>query len=289
MTTSANDISVVLSGGTTNINPSLSLGGDPSSSPISSGSLNNLFLDIAADRDEDKENYRCLYIFNDGDTAIYNMNVYVEQQSNEGSVMEIGILEKNESQRIIINGTITGGNLILQYTNKTFTWSHNSNLGLWANNLQVALENLTNSTNNKKFFRSVAVTAQQTSSNQRVFDIKWSGKDAKRNFETIFVTKNSQNQEIGNLLEPLGTIAVSTSVSQQGYPINTIANEIDSENTPPGNVGFFRASSISPVVIPRLDPEEGFPLWVKRFTPQEASARENDGFSLMITAQSLDK
>ena len=70
--------------------------------------------------------------------------------------------------------------------------------------------------------------------------------------------------------------------------MNTIAVEIDSENTVPGNVGFYEASQDSPIIIPRLQSNEIFPLWIKRYVSVEAAAKANDGFSLVIRAQSLE-
>ena len=58
------DIVYFMSGGSGNSNPNNSIGGDPSSSPIS-GLVNNLFDNISPEETTaGKTDYRCFYIFN---------------------------------------------------------------------------------------------------------------------------------------------------------------------------------------------------------------------------------
>jgi hypothetical protein len=282
MSTSADDISIVLSGGNGNIFPNQSLGGDPSASPIPNGTLNNLFSDISADRTEQTEEaYRCIYIFNDGDTTVWDVKLYVIGNSTDGSVTEIGIEERNEAQRILINGSVTGGTLTLKYKQTEFTTTYNSDLAVWANDLQTQIQTI-------EEFKYVRVSAQNAGSGQIVFDVRWAGKDSKRNFDKIEIATNQQNVPTGNLLEPAGQITVNISVLQQGGPINTIAGEINVETTPPNYVGFFVASAASPITLPRLDPNDGFPLWIKRTVTLDAVPQANDGFSLIVSAQWLE-
>jgi hypothetical protein len=282
MSTSADDISIVLSGGNGNIFPNQSLGGDPSASPIPNGVLNNLFSDISSERTEESEDaYRCIYVFNDGDATVWDLKIYTIGNSSDGSTSEIGIEERNEAQRIVVTGSATGGTLTLKYKQTEFTTTYNSDLALWANNLQNQIETI-------EEFKYVRISAQSASSGSVVFDIRWSRKDAKRNFDKIEIATNQQGASVGNLLQPLGQIAVNISVLQQGGPINTIASEINVETTPPNYVGFFVASFASPITIPRLDPSDGFPLWIKRTVTLDAVPQSNDGFSLVVQAQWLE-
>lgn len=281
MTTTADDISIVLSGGSVNLNPSLSLGGDPSYSPIPSGVINNLFADVPSERTDDLESYRCIYICNDGDSTVWDLEVWIQQTGTNGSQMEIGILESNETQRISINSSVSGGNLNLKYKNANFVWEYNNNLTTWADNLQTLLEELENPSDSTRFFRNVTVNAQSiASSNQFIFDISWSGKDAKRNFDIIQIQNNQ--------LAPPST-NVFISVSRSGSPVNTIAVQLDAETTTPGDVGFFAASASSPIFIPKLEPADCFPLWIKRFVQQQVAAKADDGFTLALRAQSLEE
>lgn len=284
MTTAASDISIVLSGGTSNINPNLSLGGDPSSSPIPNGVLNNLFDNISSTEAFDgTEDYRCIYIFNDGDTTIWNAKVYISGSTVNGATIELGINESNETQRISITGTMTGGQLILSYKGRTFPLVYDSDLGIMSTELQKSIQNLTiSSLSDEKFFKEVIVTAQSAANNTVIFDIKWSGKDGKRNFEKFEIA------ESGNQLVPLGTIIATLSVIQEGSPINTITGNTSAETNPPGGVGFYVPSENSPITIPFLAPSDGFPLWIKRSVPSGSSALELDGFTMRFAAESLE-
>lgn len=284
MTTTANDISVVLSGGTGNIDPTNSLGGDPSSTPLISGNLNNLFDDVSSDQSTNGfEDFRCIYIFNDGDTTIWNFQIWIAVDDQGGSTMELGIVNRNEAQRITISGGVSGGTVTLQYGGRQFTTSYNSDLSIWASDIEDALMNLTHTPSGSDyFFKKVDVTAQTSGGGTVIFDINWSGKDAERNFEKIGLVTN------GNLLEPLNNVNISFATTSEGAPINTIASEIDVSTTPPGGVAFSAAPEGVPIFIPRLDANDGFPLWIMRSTPAGTVAKESDGFTIQFSAQSLE-
>lgn len=283
MTTTANDISVWLSGGASNINPNQSLGGDPSISPIVNNTLNNLFDDVTAEEALDGvENYRCIYIFNDGDTTIWNVKLFIFADEAAGASMEIGIYERNESQRLTITGASPSltGKIVLSYSGNAFDLFYNSNISIMASDLQAALEELVkDEETGEKFFKNITVTAQGTAENN-IFDIKWDGKDAKRSFESLVLTSNQ--------LTPATGVTVSLSTIQNGSPINTIASGIGNENTPPGGVGFFAATLASPITIPFLAPDDALPLWIKRTVVAGTAAVENDQFTLRILAESLE-
>lgn len=281
MTTSADDISIVLSGGSTNINANNSLGGNPSSSPITDAVLNNLFDDIStAESDAGNEDYRCIYVFNDGDTTIYSVKVWIFEDFEDGSAMELGIENRNEAQRITIaGGTVTGGTFDLIYNDANITSTYRSDLAQWASELQDAIEGMLNG-DGDPYFKEVGVTAQTGSGGSIFFDVRWTGSDAKRSFDDFTIDNNT--------LTPLGTITATQSTVVQGAPVNAISVEINVETTPPGGVGFLVPTASAPITIPRLDPNDGFPLWIKRITSAGSAAKENDGLVLRISAQSLE-
>jgi hypothetical protein len=283
MTTSANDIFVSLSGGTSNINPNLSLGGEPSIFPILRSSLNNLFDDVKSDvSQEGIEDYRCIYIFNDGDTTIWNVKLFISFENTNGAIVQIGIYELNEYQRLIITGASpsTTGKIVLSFSGQTFDLVYNPNIPNMAVDLENSLNNLIKDVSTgEKFFKDVFVTAQGTTETN-VFDIRWRGKDSKRSFDRINLANN------GNQLDP--TANVSLSVIQSGSPINTIAGEINNKTTPPSGVLFSNSTFENPILIPFLDPNDGLPLWVKRTVVAGTTATENDGFNLRIEAESLE-
>lgn len=279
MSTNADSISVVLSGGTVNINPNDSIGGDPSSTPVLSGVLNNLFDDVSPEESRDGyEDYRCIYFFNDGDTTVYSIKVWIYDDFSEGAEMELGVENRDETQRITLSGAVvTGGSLTLSYKGQNFVSNYNADLGVWATELQDTLNNLSDGMGGN-FFGDVSVVAQNAGADTVIFDIRFSGEDGKRNHDKF--------EEVSNDLTPLGNVDVFITVPQEGAPINTIAAEINLETTPPGGVGFFAASETTPIELPKLAPDEGFPLWVKRNISAGAEPKENDGFILRFSAQS---
>jgi hypothetical protein len=276
MLTNANDLTLVLSGGAANLNPNAALGGDPSSTPITDDVINNLFSDVSKEETVDGiEDYRCIYVFNDGETSVYNVSLWIEDFVN-GADMEIGVESRNESQRITISGAIvTGGSFTLSYKANNFVSNYNSDLGVWSAALQTAINALLDDDDNP-YFHQVTVIAQSLGTSI-IFDIIFNDLDAKRNFDKFLVVSND--------LTPTVSILVTT--TQEGAPINTIASEINVSTTPPGGVGFFAATSDNPIVLPIFNPSEGFPVWIKRTVSSGSIATENDGFILKIRAESL--
>jgi hypothetical protein len=51
---------------------------------------------------------------------------------------------------------------------------------------------------------------------------------------------------------------------------------------------FFAAVEDDPIILPKIMPAEGFPLWIKRTTVAGAEAVENDGFRLRMVIDSLN-
>jgi hypothetical protein len=277
MTTTPDQISIVLSGGSTNINPNNSIGGDPSSAPIVDGVLNNLFADVSSDNSlTGRTDYRCVYVFNDGDTPVYNVQLWISNDFQDGSILQIGCEYRDESQRITITGAVTGGSAIFSYLGKPFTSNYNSDLGLWATSLQTAILDLVDDDDNN-FFSDLTVVAQTGPSNTIIFDVLFFGDDGKKNFDKFVLVSNS--------LTPSVTIAVST--PQEGAPVNTVAVDLNTETTPPGGVTFLDAGTASRIALPKLLPADGLPIWFQRTTDAGAAAKERDGFTLSFSAESL--
>lgn len=91
MSITADQISFLLSGGTSNSNPARSIGGAASSIPVL-GTLNNLFSDItSAEATAGKTDYRCFYIKNGSSSTLYSTSVYIDSQSSGGSKVQIGL------------------------------------------------------------------------------------------------------------------------------------------------------------------------------------------------------
>lgn len=265
MVATASDLSIVLTGGTSNIDPNESLGGDPSSTPIS-GVLNNLFENVNDDDALDgRIDYRCVYVFNDSaSNTFYNMSYYLEA-GGTGEV-ETGITFTHEVQRINIIGTVTGGSFSVSYTPpglplETQTVNYNADPNIWRANLETAINNIST--------LDVTVSVGGTGGN-RIFDITF----------TDYRYHDVLTVNIGSLTGGLLTNSVSKITG--GSPINSIPALLDASTTAPAGISFSVPSVGSPTTIGTLYPEEGFPLWVKRVTDAGTAAATNVGFNLKI-------
>jgi hypothetical protein len=272
--TTAADISVVLSGGSNNMIPNASLGGNPSVTPIVTNVLDNLFDDISSDQNNAGfTDYRCIYFFNDGDTTIYSVNTYILSEQDGGAVMKIGVIEFDEFQRIAMVGLPTGGSAVLSYDGFNVTFDYDPSISVMATSLQNALNSLVDS-NNVPVLQDVSITAQPIQSTI-LFDIVFAGRDGSRSHPTIHVVSNSFTP----------SVTMSITKVQSGCPINSIASEINNPTTPPGGVAFVPVST--QISLPLLRTGDGFPLWVQRTVAPNTAAKANDGFTLRFQAESL--
>jgi hypothetical protein len=283
MVTTATNISIVLSGGSTNASPANSIGGTPSNTPITSHVINNLFQDISADEQEGGfEDYRCFYIFNDGDTPIYTIRLWITEEVINGASIEMGIKTSSEIQRITISPIPTTGSVTLSFEGIQFILNANSNVAVLANELKNKLNSLIND-EGYSALKQVNVTGQSLT-NQIVFDIDFSGglgglgRDDKKDHGIIAVVSDTFNND--------AEITVAT--IQEGSPVNSIAELIETPLAQPAGVEFFQPTEVSPITIAYLFPSEGFPIWVKRVATEDAIPIENDGFTFRLKANSLD-
>lgn len=270
-------MSLVLSGGSGNNDPNLSLGGQPSAFPITSGQLNNLFDDVTAEEASDGLNeYRAVYIFNDGLETVYNVKLWLDSQTEGGSDIFIGVTEQDEVQRLTILGTTTSGTITMSYNSKPFTTNFDANINIWAQNIQSSMNGLLND-DDEPMLNDVIVTGQISGIN-RFFDITYTGIDGKRDHPIVLIVSNNLSPDS----------LTSTSLLLQGSPVNTVAPAIDVETTPPGGVTFYNATIDSPINILKLNPGEGFPFWLKRTTLSGATTLKRDAAVLKIRIQSLN-
>lgn len=280
MATSFQDITFVLSGGAGNSDPNFSIGGDPSTSVIVSA-INNLFSNLSPDDlAEDLTDYRCFYVFNDGDSTIYSVKLWIDSEVDLGSTILMGVDSKDETQRITIDGTITGGYFILQYTTVSgiFNTGHilfDNDIVVWAANIADAINTLTDS-NSEVIFGDVEVVPSPTPSGV-YFDILFKNSDGSSNHNELSLA-TSGNNLVG---PPIPNITIS--VIQGGSPVNTIAPLLDVATTPPTGVFFSYPEQNSPIIIPKLRPLDGLPIWIQRNTLATAEPVENDGFTFGLS------
>lgn len=82
---SQKDLSFVFSGGSGNLDPSQSLGGNSSAYPLKDG-INNLFDDVQLTGNTITD-YRCFYVFNDNETqTLFNVAVWIDNSKAESDI-----------------------------------------------------------------------------------------------------------------------------------------------------------------------------------------------------------
>lgn len=255
------DIGFFLSGGSTNSNPSASLGGSPSGSVLQ-GSMNNLFSDIASeDATNGKTDYRCFYVFNKSEVDhLYDAEIYLESQVANGATVSIGVQTSTEVQRISIVGPVYFGGLDMRYGSQDFTVAWGGSAGAFETNLQAGLGGIA---------PGVSVATEVQGNNYK-FTISFLGGSDKRSHPLLEVMNNG-------LLAP-DTPIVSVARVAEGSPINSVAPLLSVSSVPPARVSFQGST----IAVGDLGPGDGLPVWVKRVTPAGTDYIKNDGFTFGI-------
>lgn len=264
------DINFVLSGGNSNSDPALSLGGLPSNTQIGS-SINALFDDVSNDEMEaGMQDYRCIYVFNDSnDGYLYNCKVYVFSQVAGGASVQLGVTQNNDVQVIHITAedVIQEGSYTISFEGNELEILFDSDFTVWGQNLQNALNSLDN-------VNGVIVNTSTSSEMDVTFTVSFAGRMGNKYFELLSLVSN-------NLLSN-GDIDIEITKDTNGSPINIIAGEIAADTVVPANVAFQDTSSTDALEIGTLGPTDGFPLWIKRTSLIGADAKQNDGFTLRL-------
>lgn len=264
------DINIVLSGGSNNRDPNSSLGGDPSRTPVSS-SINNVFDNISESESETGSvDYRCIYVFNDNQIdSLFNCRLFIDSQVLGGGTVQIGLDVKDDVQTIgiVAEEGITAGSIAMSYEGVEFIFDFDEDLGIWAQNLQDALNAI-------YLLSETTVALSNPSTGVFNFIITFTGADGGRSHDLIELISN-------NLLSP-GDITINIEKLTVGSPINTIAPEIALDTVPPSGVVFSNTSPVSVLNIGQLRPLDGFPVWLKRTVLSNTAAKQNDNFILRI-------
>lgn len=263
---------MVLSGGTSNTNPNYSLGGPPSATMVQNDNLNNLFQNLTStDLANGLVDYRCIYLFNDGDSTIYNMSFWIVEETPGGSGVNIGISAYNETQRVTVTGQPEGGSLTITCGDVTFTSAFNPDPVQWAADMQTQANIAF--TADDIVPSDVQVTTQYLGAGQGyTFDFYFNGFNSHRSYPLFGIASNA--------LTPKTT--VSTSIIIQGSPINVGAPRVNVSTQAPAGINFLTpnptAATALGLVI--LRPFDGFSLWFRRTTLPGTQPVENDGFTI---------
>ncbi len=277
MTISASDINFYYSGGSNNLDPSKSIGGQASVNLIE-GISNSIFSDVNdVAVTESKIDYRCFYIFNTSELySLYETNIYVLAQAGSGDVysnVTLGLSTSTEVQNLNISltGTPASGSFKLQYeTSTTDSISYSSDADEMASNIEKELNRLSVPGGN---FSGVIVNASSNSD----FLISFLGSENNRNHELLLATDLN--------ITPSATITVAE--TSQGQPVNSEAPLLPNSLTTPFGVVFSDTSSGNKISIGDLRPGDGVPIWIKRSTEGSTSSTVDLEFKLRISGKSI--
>jgi hypothetical protein len=260
-------ITFVLSGGVTNQDPNLSLGGPPSPTPVDDV-INNLFADVTGKQVEDGyTDYRCFYIFNDSTDDFADFKVWIDSQSVDGATCDLGIIQANEMQDLtFIN--VSGGTFQLSLDGHvTGDIAYAFDPTILATNILLGLRKLPNAT-------QVEVTFQGGNS----FRVEWKNLEKNKRYPLLILSTNNLEQN-----DPLQPATIVIEEFQAGTPINAIAPDIGIPTSPPAGVVFSQPGVNTPLEIGVLKPSEGFSLWLRRTTEAETQPTPNDGLVIKCT------
>jgi hypothetical protein len=260
------DTKCFLSGGSSNGDPLLSLGGDVSITEAGG----DLFDDFQPEESSTGlEDYRCIYIFNGLTDPINGVEVWLESPPLSSAAVLLGVDEADDMQEINLSFFSGIGTFTLDFDGRDIVVSADSDLGIFAQNFQDSLrddEDLTD----------VIVQAKLIDTTVN-FTVIFTGLDGRRK-QPVFGLKNNS---LG------GSPAISINQTSIGSPINATAETIDNDIKAPLNPEFRETTRALPIIIPHLAVNEGFPLWFKRTVEVNPAPTRNDGFFLQIFTQPI--
>lgn len=262
MTLTTSQINFYYSGGANNSTPSNSIGDVPSSFLVL-GQINNLFSNITSTQSVGgKVDYRCFYVFNDSNSDIlYDASIFVFYQEKGGSTVQVGLATTTEIQKIQIAGSISSGNLVLNYGNKSFSCDWGGSANSFSNNIIHGLASIG--------VNDVEVISSFSSLNE--FTLNFKGQSDKRNHPLLTVKQNNFSNTSVTIKKEVG-----------GEPINSIAPLLATDAVTPARVSFSDTSSNTKLFLGDLLPGDSFPVWVKRTTPAGADFTINDNFVFRV-------
>lgn len=263
-TIQSSDISFLLSGGSSNQNPALSLGGSPSSMPVS-GNLNSLFADVeSTEATSGLTDYRCFYILNGSATeTLYSASIHVQSQSLGGSYADIGLSKSTEVQTLEISGSPTSGTLSMRLGGAEFQ-------GTWGGS---GLDFLTSLKSSMAAAGLGDIQVSYTLGSSHVFTLYFRGSLDNKAHPLVEVVSNG--------LSPASTAAVSRQT--QGSPINSVAPLVATPSTSPSGVTFSQTSSSSKILVGSLGPGDSMPVWIRRTTPAGTDFKESDSITIRLS------
>jgi len=274
-----NNVRIFMSGGLSNSNPDLCLGGEMSTTFFSTP---RIFDSILADQTvSGYTDYRCVYINNSSEIdTLYSTDVFIDSEVSGGASVMMGIEPANERQDVYItnaSAVASGGFVVMLYdyftdSNNNILVSHNQNINQWAENFQSSIRSING-------LDQVSVTGSYIGTTA-YFTVNFIGSSERRYFDSM---------ELVSLSQDFLNVNASLSIQKvlNGSPKLKTANEIASEVVVPANVIFVNTSSSSPIYVGNVLPAEYFAVWLKRTVVAGVDPLEGDGFTIKIRGKIL--
>lgn len=243
----SDEIKFLLSGGASNSDPRLSIGGPPSQTLVGRGS-NALFPDLSnSELSSGKLEHRCVYVVNSSeDATLWDASVFL---SSGASGTSIGVARVTESQVVSVEGPVFFGSVVFKLDGHDVPANWGSSAEEFAANLKSSLLSLGLS--------GVNVSNTYVGGSKK-FTVAFEGAQGNRVQPLLSIYENA--------LQGVGTPSVSVYRQTAGEPINSTAPLLATPEVPPALVEFMDTSSSHKILVGSLGPGEHMPIWVRRVT-----------------------
>jgi len=299
-----------------NCEPCNDLGGPISGCDLSGG-LDNLFHSIGPKLSRrGHEDYRCFYVYNSNATAtLRNVVIFLDGTGRQapgkrsGTYVALGVKLQDEIQQIVVNGPAPPRSgeyfeLSVPCYEPSFKVYYDPNITKWIGNFQTAIRAVEGLpevvvTGEGK----IGTTAADPSVNV-VFTINYGGhvsrNAGRKGMDEHARWMQAAHHQIG-LISVVDNTLLNNSVTpvpiQDGSPVNTSAESIPDEITPPSGIVFDYYFRGNPIRVGDLRPYEYLPIWVRRTLPiveeyygplarNGQMAKLLDGFTIVVDATS---
>lgn len=264
--------------GDDNCEPCLDLGG-PISTCVLSTTVENLFHNIGPNLTRlGHEDYRCFYVMNTSMTdTIRNAIIYMTG-TRGGTYHALGVFLQNAVQQVVVAGanppndgdffecSIPSPGFGVSGWIPNFVVNYSQNITEWVGNFQTALRTV-------EGMPEVVVTVEGTIPNV-IFTINYGGHST-RNIGDKGSSDHSRWDQAANHFIPLIEISINSLTNctvtpvpvLNGSPVNTVAEYITTELTPPIVPIFDYYFRGNPIRIGDLRPQEFLPIWIRRTLP----------------------
>jgi hypothetical protein len=301
----ASCIGFMHSGGPSNSDPCNDLGGDMSNTPISPGMIDNLFHSIGPKLSRrGHEDYRCFYIQNAGSFTLRNVEIYFAGTGRQvpgergGSYVAMGVLLSSSIQTIRVTAP-TELNEDVDYFDisipgyDAFKVFYANNITEWTGNFQTAIRAVDGLSEVVVTALGVIPTKLADGPLDVTFTINFGGRDTRDGL--IHCQAANHNIPLLTCIPSNGNATINQGIISTGSPVNTFAQTIPDEITPPALIPFDYYFIGNPLRVGSLKPGDNLPIWIRRTLPivndfygpmarSGQMAKLKDNFSIAVNA-----